>query len=161
MRVRVKTIENTLDEIVKRNINPDDIKIFPSILNQETVLVISPKNQSGIADIQVRQKWLLMTITAADSRLYGIPIPVLATISSHIVHEALEVAWQSRQPHSLVQKGVISFAIFLLMVIAIWLLLASQKYLFPGKKSKISMFWNRRLLLIGHAIIWFLGMGFI
>ena len=102
-----------------------------------------------------------MTITAADSRLYGIPIPVLATISSHIVHEALEVAWQSRQPHSLVQKGVISFAIFLLMVIAIWLLLASQKYLFPGKKSKISMFWNRRLLLIGHAIIWFLGMGFI
>ncbi|CCQ67906.1 mechanosensitive ion channel family protein [Crocosphaera watsonii] len=161
LRVRVKTIENTLDEIVKRNINPDDIKIFPSILNQETVLVISPKNQSGIADIQVRQKWLLMTITAADSRLYGIPIPVLATISSHIVHEALEVSWKARQPHSILQQGVISFGILILMIIASWLLLASQKYVLPGKKHKKSMFWNRRLLLIGHAIIWFPGMGFI
>ncbi|MDJ0580269.1 mechanosensitive ion channel domain-containing protein [Crocosphaera sp.] len=161
LKLRVKTIENTLDEIVKRNINPNEIIVYPSILNQETVIVISPKNQLGISDTGIKQTWLLMTITAADSRLYGIPIPVLATISSHIVHEALEVAWQSRQPHSLLQKGVISFAIFLLMIIASWLLLASQKYLVPRKNSKISMFWNRKLLLIGHAIIWFPGMGFI
>ncbi|MGK7883912.1 MAG: mechanosensitive ion channel family protein, partial [Crocosphaera sp.] len=161
LKLRVKTIENTLDEIVKRNINPNEILVYPSILNQETVIVISPKNQLEISDTGIKQTWLLMTITAADSRLYGIPIPVLAKISSHIVHEALEIAWQSRQPHSLLQKGVISFAIFILMVIASWLLLASQKYLVPRKNSKISMFWNRRLLLIGHAIIWFPGMGFI
>ncbi len=161
LKLRVQTIENTLKEIVKRNINPQEVDIYPSILNRETVLVISPKIKSKIDKIYIKQKWLLMTITAADSRLYGIPIPILAKIGSSIVHEALEEAWKARQPHSLLKKGVISFGIFILMVMASWLLLASQKYLVPRKKNKISMFWNRRILLIGHAIIWFPGMGFI
>ncbi|MEL4895734.1 mechanosensitive ion channel family protein [Crocosphaera sp. Alani8] len=161
LRLRVKTIENTLDEIVKRNINPHDIDVYPSILNRETVLVISPKTELEIVETEIKQTWLVLTVTSADSRLYGIPIPVLAKISSSVVHEALEEAWQARQPHSLLRQGVISFGILILMITASWLLLASQKYLVPRKKHKISMFWNRKLLLVGHAIIWFPGMGFI
>ncbi|MDJ0508720.1 MAG: mechanosensitive ion channel, partial [Crocosphaera sp.] len=161
LKMRVNKIQNTLQEIVKRNLDPDEIGVFPSILNQETVLVISQTTESGNSDFELKQRWLLMTITAEDSRLYGIPIPLLARISSKIIDEALETAWKSRQPHSLLQQGAISFCILILMIAASWLLLASQHYLLPHKKNKKSMFWNRRLLFIGHAIIWFPGMGFI
>ncbi|MGK7958193.1 MAG: mechanosensitive ion channel domain-containing protein [Crocosphaera sp.] len=161
LKIRVKKVENTLDGIVRRNLNPKQIRVFPSILNQETVLIISQKNQSENSDFEFRQRWLLMTITLEDSKLYGIPIPLLAKIWSTIIDEALEDAWKARQPHSLLQKGVISFSIFILMITASWLLLLSQKYILPRNKDRKSMFWNRRLLLIGHAIIWFPGMGFI
>lgn len=161
LQLRVKRIENTLNEIVRRNLNPNEIGVFPSILNQETVLVISPKSKSSNSDSELQQRWLLMTITAADSRLYGIPIPMLAKIGSKVVDEALEKAWKSRQPQSILQQSIISLGILILMITASWLLLASQKYLVPRQKNKKSIFWNRKLLLVGHAVIWFPGMGFI
>ncbi|WP_107669167.1 mechanosensitive ion channel family protein [Cyanothece sp. BG0011] len=161
LKVRVKRIENTLNEIVRRNISPKEIGVFPSILNQETVLVISPKSRTQDRESDIKQRWLLMTITAADSRLYGVPTPVLAKIGSQVVDEALEKAWRSRQPQSILQQTMISVGILIVMIIASWLLLASHKYLVPRQKQNKSIFWNRKLLLVGHAIIWFPGMGFI
>ncbi|WP_083794065.1 mechanosensitive ion channel family protein [Crocosphaera chwakensis] len=161
LKARVKRIENTLNEIVKRHIKPDEMRVFPSILNQETVLVISRTNQSGNNDSTLKQKWLLMTITEADSRLYGLPISELAKIGSQVVNDALEKAWKLRQPQFILQQSIISFGIFILMIIASWLLFASHKYLVPRQKHKKSIFWNRNLLLVGHAIIWFPGMGLI
>ncbi len=161
LEIRVQKIENTLNEIVRRNLAPREFGVFPSILNQENVLIISQTRQPGNSDFELRQQWFLMTITAEDSRLYGIPIPLLSKIASKIVEEALENAWKARQPRSLLQQGVISFCILVLMIIGSCLLLASQKYLLPSQNHKKSMFWNRRLLQVGHAIIWFPGMGFI
>ncbi len=112
LEIRVQKIENTLNEIVRRNLAPREFGVFPSILNKENVLIISPTRQPENSDFQLRQQWLLMTITAADSRLYGIPIPLLSKIGSKIVEEALKEAWKARQPHSLLQQGVISFCIF-------------------------------------------------
>ncbi|HAC64495.1 MAG TPA: mechanosensitive ion channel protein MscS [Cyanothece sp. UBA12306] len=159
LKERVQTIENTLDGIIKRNINPDDLKVLPAILNNETVLVIYRTNQSDTIDENIRQQWILMTLTSADSQLYGIPIPILSRIMARIVSDALTDAWKVRQPHYLLHQGIISLGIFSIMIIASWLLIYFQKYILPRRNEKKYMFWNSRILQLGHAIIWFPGLG--
>ena len=157
---RSKKIENTLNEIVRRNIPPNQIRAFPSILNNQTVIIISRLNQASLINPEHQQRWILMTVTDADSRLYGIPIPVLSRILSKLIDEALDKAWEVRQPASLIAKGIISLGVLIGMIIASWILIFLQKYLVPKVKRK-SILWNRKILQVGHAIIWFPGIGLI
>lgn len=161
LKVRVQKIESTLNGIIKRNLAPDEIGVFPSILNNETVIVISRTNPSDNIDSYVRQRWILMTITAKDSQLYGISIPILSKIVSKLIYDALASAWEVRQPPFLLQQGLISLAILGGMIIASWGLLILEKYLVPRQSRENSLLWNRWLFKVGHAIIWFPGLGLI
>ena len=161
LKYRAQKIENSLKEIVRRNLPPHKIRVFPSILNNQTVIIISRTSQTNNIDHDQQQRWILMTITAEDSRLYGIPIPVLSKIFSKVIDDALESAWETRQPPFLLKQGLISFGILVGMIMASSVLLALPKYLVPRKAQKSSMLWNRRLLQVGHAIIWFPGIGLI
>lgn len=131
LNYRRKKIENTLNEIIKRNIPPNEIRVFPAIFNNQTVIIISRTNQSEDVELDERQRWILMTITAEDSRLYGINIPVLSKIACKIIDDALTDAWLARQPYSLLQQGLISLGILLGMITASWGLLTLEKYLVP------------------------------
>ena len=161
LSTRVQKIENTLNEIVKRNFAPNEIRIFPAILNNQTVLVISRTNQLNNLNPDLQQRWLLMTITADDSQLYGIPIPGLSKIAAKVIDDALDRAWEERQPPFVLQQGLISLMILLAMIAGSWVLLSLEKYLVPRQAQRKSMLWNHWLLQVGHAIIWFPGIGLI
>ncbi len=161
LKGRVQKIENTLNEIIKRNIPANQIRVFPSILHKQTVIVISRNNQSDNSELDQRQRWILMTITADDSQLYGVPIPVLSKLIAKLIEDALETAWRVRQPYALLEQGIISFGILLVMILVSLCLIAVQQYIVPRQGQKSSLLWNRRLLQVGHAVIWFPGLGLI
>lgn len=102
-----------------------------------------------------------MTITADDSKLYGVSIPVLSKIAAKVIDDALARAWEERQPPFIFKQGFIALGILMGMMGASWILLIVEKKLVLRKTYKKSLFWNHWLLQVGHAIIWFPGLGLI
>ena len=131
INIRVRKIENTLTEIIKRNLAPNLLEIQPSILNNETVIKISRTDQT--------QEWILMTITRQDAQLYGVSISELAKIRSHNVRDALARAWQERQTKFLIRQFLIALGIIIAMFLASFLLIHLRKYLSP-KKTGITIY---------------------
>ena len=90
IELRVKEIQFQLSNLIRDGFDPDTLKITPSVLDKQTVIVASDK------DWGPRQ---LLTVTRLDAQLKGPgTIDEVAQIWSKRIEQALLQAWEQRQP---------------------------------------------------------------
>ncbi len=90
---RIKRIENSLQEIIKRGFDPDTLQVNTSILNGETVILASDGKQ-------IKQQ-IIGTVTQSDMQLYGESTNQIGLDASKILQDALVRASKERQPQYL------------------------------------------------------------
>ena len=124
---RVKQIQFNLSNIVKRGFDPDTLKITPSILNNQTVLIAY--NQ----DWEPQQ---LLTVTAWDVEVNSPrTIDELAQKWSKSIQQALLQAWLQRQPKYQRQQIPVVLVILAVMVTGSFGIRMLQK--FRGDRLRI------------------------
>lgn len=119
--VRVQSIERRLEGVLKIDFDPDTLNVTPSILNGETVILVS--------DGKKLSPQAVLTVTELDSLLHGRSIPSLAEEGSKYLHEVLLEAWEERQPDYLLRQGAIAVGIALGTLAIAYLLLRLQQSL--------------------------------
>jgi len=117
---RIKRIENTLREIIKRNFDPNTLQVNVSTLNGETVIVVSD---------QKNLKQIVGTVTQSDAQLYGESIEKIGIEATKILYSALLKADQERQPEYLQEQFIKAIEVFLVILILSILILNLQKIL--------------------------------
>lgn len=89
---RVMSIEANMNRTVNRLVSADSLFIGVASLDKQTIILAGNQNQSTRATI--------LTVTELDAQLAQKTIPVLANEWSDIIHDAMQAAWQDRQPEA-------------------------------------------------------------
>lgn len=103
IRSRVKRIENQLQEVLKRGFDPKTLRVYPSVLNSQTVILA--------ADDQSLQPRILGTVTEADAELHAQSVEDLASQAAEITRHALIKAQAERQPQALWNSGLLALSL--------------------------------------------------
>ena len=114
---RVQSIEDELNRIVNGNFEPENLSVQVTIDQQSQLPVIAIGDR------------YLMTVTTIDAQIQGRDPDGWANQVAQILREALIRAKQERQPQFLINRGIITSVIILLMFIAIRLISHWQRRL--------------------------------
>lgn len=87
---RVMSIEANMNRTVNRLTSADSLFIGVASLDKQTIILAGNQKQSTRATI--------LTVTELDAQLAQKPIPILANEWSDMIQEAMQEAWQNRQP---------------------------------------------------------------
>ncbi|MGK7873880.1 MAG: mechanosensitive ion channel family protein [Xenococcaceae cyanobacterium] len=118
IELRVKNIENVLEEIIQKG-DPQTLEVKVGIFNRQTVIFAFDREQW--------QKLAIATVTELDAQLYGIPVPDLAQQRANNIYKALIKAWRERELEFLMRQGLIALGLALGMILASGLLLFLHK----------------------------------
>ena len=121
LKRRVEFIQNELYRIIEADFDPNALDVKVGTLNRQTVILVSDRKQEGLTNIPV------VTVTATDARLYGLPVPKWSRKLAVIIRKALIQAQKERQPTYLTQQGLISAAVLGGVIGVVWSLSALQK----------------------------------
>ncbi|BFM38318.1 unknown protein [Synechocystis sp. LKSZ1] len=109
IRSRVKRIENKLQEVLKRGFDPQSLRVYPSVLNGQTVILA--------ADDKTLQPRILGTVTEADAELHAQSVEDLANQAAEITRQALIKAQAERQPQALWDSALLALRILALITV--------------------------------------------
>ena len=117
---RVKAIQFHLSDIIHDGFDPDTLKVTPSSLNNQTVIVASDKDWGPR---------LLLTVTALDVNISPTQnIDKLAEKWSQAIEQALLQAWKQRQPAYQREQIPIVLAILAVIVVGNFGIKMLQKF---------------------------------
>ncbi len=120
LRERVKRIQNKIQEILKRGFDPHTLQVYPSVLNNQTVILV--------ADQKNFKPQILGTITQPDAELYGQEVEEIATEVTSLLRTGLIRAWEDRQPEALRKQLLFALQIVVVMLGMMGLLIILQSF---------------------------------
>ena len=118
---RVRTIENNLQEIIKRGFDPNTLQVSLSVLNSQTVIIAS--DQKNLS------QQIIGTITQSDVQLYGESIDKIGEEATKIIQKALLQAYEERLPSNFQRQFIFSAIILLVVIIITLIIFKIQKIL--------------------------------
>ena len=118
---RIRTIENNLQEILKRGFDPNTLQVSLSVLNSQTVIIASDQKHLS--------QQIIGTITQADAQLYGESIEIIGEKAIPIIRKALLQAYEERLPSNLQRQFVFASVILLFIIIITLFILKLQEFL--------------------------------
>ncbi|MEB3309691.1 MAG: mechanosensitive ion channel family protein [Snowella sp.] len=120
LKERVKRIQNKIQEILKRGFDPQTLQVYPSVLNNQTVILV--------ADQKNFKPQILGTITEPDAELYGQDVDEIAAEITSLLRSGLIRAWEERQPEAFRQQILSALQIFGVMLGMIGVLIILQRF---------------------------------
>jgi moderate conductance mechanosensitive channel len=114
---RIQSIETTLQRIVERGFDANQLQVKSEIDAQSNLPVISVNGE------------YLMTVTTLDAQLQGVAPAVYADELTRVLREELLQARQERQPESLARQGLVAAGLALTMLMSSSLLARWQRRL--------------------------------
>ncbi|MBO9999917.1 MAG: mechanosensitive ion channel family protein [Cyanobacteria bacterium SID2] len=100
---RVAEIESILNSILEQDIDPDTLRVYSEILNNQPILLV--EDQQNLSPRPV------MTVTEVDAEFTKTTVDRLAKRWTIQLEEALIEAWKERQPQARQKRLKIAFAI--------------------------------------------------
>ncbi len=129
---RVLSIEATMNRTVNRLRSPDSLFIGVASLDKQTIILAGNQNQATRATI--------LTVTELDAQLAQKTIPILANEWSDIIQNAMQEAWQDRQPEARRRQFGQATGIAIAIVVVSLALSALQRWfyhLFKNRKERL------------------------
>ncbi|MEB3829976.1 mechanosensitive ion channel family protein [Phormidium sp. CCY1219] len=118
---RDNAIENQLKELLKKDLDAEQLQVFPALLNRLPVIYAKWSPQEDPIS--------LLTVTTLDAELQGLPPETLAQQWSEQIRQALLRAEQERQPQYLLEQAFLGGAIACGTLVASLALLLVQRQL--------------------------------
>lgn len=121
LKERVERIQNKIQEILKRGFDPQTLQVYPAVLNNQTVILVSDQKNF--------KPQILGTVTEPDAELYGQEVDDIATEVTSLLRAGLIQAWKERQPEALRKQIFFALQIFLVMLGMLGLLIILQHFI--------------------------------